>query len=223
MSTSNKSFASNKAFNKVLIPARTQDGRSLSKKIIESETRKVVRKIEAEYGPYDGDKSKVPLVVGVQFGAIHIHPLFMESLSVGFPVYPGTIRAKSYRKNGVREPVEITDPVMSTNIEGRRVLIVDDIIESGATLFALKDWFLNRHASDVRIFTLLAKPDKKEFPIEVDWSVFELKPGQWVVGKGLDDDDLFRHFPNVVILEETQKADAGANGMTDTQRRGKPR
>lgn len=196
--------ASNRAFDRLLIPAKTLDGVSLSKRLIEKETRRVARQIEAFYGPYNGDKQNVPVVVGVQFGALHIHPMLMEAFSADFPVYPGTIRARSYKTNGVRTGVEITDAVMTTNIGGRRVLVVDDIIESGQTLFHMKQWFVDRGARDVRLFTLLRKPDKLEYAVNVDWSVFALKPGQWVVGKGLDDNDLFRHFPNVVILERLE-------------------
>jgi hypoxanthine phosphoribosyltransferase len=205
-------FSSNKAFDKILVPAQTVDGVSLSKRLIEKEIRRVARQIEAFYGPYDGNDMKVPLVVGVLFGALHVHPMLMEAFSVGFPHFPGIIRAKSYKRNGVRTPVEISNPVMEAEIKGRRVLIVDDVIESGQTLYMLKHWFYERGAADVRVFTLLNKPDKLEFDVKVNWSVFSLKPGQWVVGKGLDDNGLFRHFPNVVILEdpESRKGKASA-------------
>ncbi|QDU96213.1 phosphoribosyltransferase [Lignipirellula cremea] len=200
-------LASNKAFNKVLVPAQTPNG-PLSKKLIEKEIRRAAKLIEASYGPFNGDTDTVPVVVSVLFGAIHIHPLLMESFSVGFPMYPAMIRAKSYESNEKRGDVEISDLIMEKNVSiaGRRVLIVDDIIESGQTLHALKEWFENEGASDVRCFTLLSKPDKRVYDVEVDWTVFNLTPGQWVVGKGLDDNGLYRHFPNIVVLRDSRES-----------------
>lgn len=195
--------ASNKGFNRVLVPAQTPNG-PLSKRLIEKETRRVAKRIEAFYGRYNGDTRTVPVVVSVLFGAIHIHPMLMESFSVEFPMYPAMIRAKSYKSNGVREDVEISDLIMERDvtIEGRKVLIVDDIVESGQTLFSLKKWFQNEGATDVRCFTLLSKPDKKQYDVDIDWTVFTLNPGQWVVGKGLDDNGLYRHYPNIVVVQE---------------------
>jgi hypoxanthine phosphoribosyltransferase len=162
----------------------------------------VAKDIESFYGEYDGNPSSVPLFVEVKFGGFIVYSMLLTAFNVCFPTYVGAIKAKSYKKDGVRSEVEISHPMFDCEVFGRKVLIIDDIVESGQTLSALKNWFMQRGASDVRTFALLDKPTKREFCIEVDWVGFKLQPNQWVVGLGLDDNNLFRHFPNIVVLGE---------------------
>lgn len=197
-----------KSFGKVLDPAVTIDGTSLKKDRIVRRLKDVAGNIQDFYGPPAEDLANSPLCVGVHFGAMFIHPMLLWSFDVNFPTYVGTIRAKSYKSNGIRSNVDITNPSFDCSVEGRRVLIVDDIVESGQTLCELKRYFLEQGAADVRTFALLDKPMKHEFDIEVDWIGFPLKSDQWVVGLGLDDNHLFRHFNNIVVPREPKKAKA---------------
>ena len=196
------------AHKKVLVPAETLDGTPMCKDLIHRRMKEVAKFITDHYGPYNGDRSTVPLCVGVQFGAMFIHPMLLSCFDKEFPTYVGTIRAKSYKENGVRSEVKITNPCFDCEVKDRKVLIIDDIVESGQTLSALKKEFEEAGAADVRTFALLDKPDKREFDIEVDWVGFHLKPDQWVVGMGLDDDGLFRHFNNIVILRDPKRKES---------------
>ena len=78
---------------------------------------------------------------------------------------------KATKKWGWSE-IEITNPCFDCDAKDRKVLIIDDIIESGQTLSALKQWFEEAGAADVRTFALLDKPEKREFNIEVHWVAF---------------------------------------------------
>ena len=191
-----------KAGKKVLNAAKTIDGTQLSHKRIESRLREIARLIEEHYGESGKTSESAPLIVQVLFGAFVIYPMLLTKFSVDFPTYVGAIRAKSYRENGVRSGVEITNPMFDCELDNKRILIIDDIVESGQTLLALKKWFEERGVSDVRTFALLDKPTKRTFEIEVDWVGFQLEPEQWVVGLGLDDNNLYRHFYNVVVVSE---------------------
>lgn len=191
-----------RAFEKVLIAAKTIDGTQLSHKRIESRLKEIAKRIEEHYGAWDGNPESAPLIVQVLFGAFVIYPMLLTRFNVEFPTFVGAIRAKSYRENGVRSGVEISNPMFDCELKDRRILLIDDIVESGQTLAALKKWFEEREVADVRTFALLDKPTKRTFDIEVDWVGFQLEPDQWVVGLGLDDNNLFRHFNNVVVVSE---------------------
>ncbi len=191
-----------KAHNRVLVPAETVEGTRLCHELIHRRLKAIATDMMKHYGPYEGDQNAVPLCVGVQFGAMFIQPALLTCFNADFPTYIGTIRAKSYRKNGIRSPVEITNPCFDCDVKGRKVLIIDDIVESGQTLLEVRKWFLNQGVDDVRTFALLDKPDKRVSDVVVDWVGFHLKPDQWVVGMGLDDNGLFRHFNNIVTLRD---------------------
>ena len=70
-------------------------------------------------------------------------------------------------------------------VEGRNVLIVEDIIDSGNTLHYLLDVFKNRNAKSVRLCTMLDKPERREVAVDVDYVGFTI-PDEFVVGYGLD-------------------------------------
>lgn len=192
-----------KVNGKILRPARTVDGQTISREKIDKRLRQIVEEnVQPYYGDWNGDPETAPLFVQVLFGAFMIYPLLLSKLKPDFPTFVGAIRAKSYKENGVRSEVKIRHPIFDCSLKGKRVLIIDDIVESGQTLSALKSWFLRRHAADVKTFALLDKPSKRTFDIEVDWVGFNLQPNQWVVGMGLDDNNLFRHFNNVVVATD---------------------
>jgi hypoxanthine phosphoribosyltransferase len=200
--------ANNQAFEKNLVPVKTVTGQTLNRQLIEKETRRVAKHIGNYFGTYSGDEQSIPIIVGVLFGALHIHPLLMEGFSSEFMMHPALIRAKSYGK-GRQDTVQISDFIVDGEIDlkGRRVLIVDDIVESGQTLYTLKNWFMERHVAEVKTFTLLSKPQKRLFQIDVDWTVFEIGSDDWVVGMGLDDMGKFRNFSNIVTAKDRKRTD----------------
>ena len=163
----------------------------------------MTEKIMAFYDNWQG-KEGSPVFVGVMFGAMFIYPMLLQRFPAGHSPIVGTIRAKSYKKNGKRSTVEISHPCFDTDIRDRNIVIVDDIVESGYTLLMLKEWFEKHGAADVRTFALLDKPSKRQCDIEVDWVGFQLAPNQWVVGMGLDDNNHYRHFNNIVVVNEVK-------------------
>nr|WP_326838575.1 hypoxanthine phosphoribosyltransferase [Litorilinea aerophila] len=85
-------------------------------------------------------------------------------------------------------------------IEGRNILIVEDIIDSGNTLDYLVRILRERRPASLRIVTLLDKPDRREVDIHVDWIGFSI-PNDFVVGYGLDYNEVFRNLPYIGILK----------------------
>jgi hypoxanthine phosphoribosyltransferase len=85
-------------------------------------------------------------------------------------------------------------------IEGRNVLIVEDIIDSGHTLSYLVRILQERRPANLRIVTLLDKPDRREVNIAVDWTGFAI-PNDFVVGYGLDYNERYRNLPYIGVLK----------------------
>ena len=85
-------------------------------------------------------------------------------------------------------------------IEGKDVLIVEDIIDSGRTLYYLIDVLKHRNPKSVRLCTLLDKPDRRVKDVKVDYCGFEI-PDEFVVGYGLDYAQKYRNLPYIGVVE----------------------
>ena len=85
-------------------------------------------------------------------------------------------------------------------LDGKDVLIVEDIIDSGRTLSYLMDILGNRHPRSLRLCTLLDKPERRVTPVEVDYTCFNI-PDEFVVGYGLDYAQKYRNLPFIGIVE----------------------
>ena len=96
----------------------------------------------------------------------------------------------------------ITVPVtMDQSIEGRDVLVVEDIIDSGRTLSHLMKILNERKPSSICLCTLLDKPERREVDdVNVDYTGFQV-PDEFVVGYGLDYDQMYRNLPYVGVVE----------------------
>jgi hypoxanthine phosphoribosyltransferase len=84
-------------------------------------------------------------------------------------------------------------------IQGRNVLIVEDIIDTGHTLDYLLRLLRARMPNSLRICTLLNKPDRREVDVRVDYIGFDI-PNEFVLGYGLDYDELYRNLPYIAVL-----------------------
>lgn len=87
------------------------------------------------------------------------------------------------------------------DISGKNILIVEDIIDSGNTLFKIKTLFEDRKAKSVRICTLLDKPSRRVVDVKVDYVGKEI-PDEFVVGYGLDYDEKYRNLSYVGVLKK---------------------
>lgn len=85
-------------------------------------------------------------------------------------------------------------------IAGRNLLIVEDIIDSGHTLNYLVRTLRERNPATLRIVTLLDKPSRREVNIPVDWVGFSI-PNEFVIGYGLDYNELYRNLPYIGVLK----------------------
>jgi len=89
---------------------------------------------------------------------------------------------------------------LDLGIEGKNVIIVEDIIDSGNTLHYLSKIFAERNAKSVKMVTMLDKPDRREVDVPVDYTGFTI-PDEFVVGYGLDYDQKYRNLPYIGVVE----------------------
>lgn len=89
---------------------------------------------------------------------------------------------------------------LKQDISGRHILIVEDIIDSGRTLEYICRNLMARSPASLRICTLLNKPARREVDVPVDYLGFEI-PDEFVVGYGLDFDEIYRNLPYIAVLK----------------------
>src|SRR4051794_25244277 len=96
---------------------------------------------------------------------------------------------------------------LDINIEGRDVLVVEDIIDSGLTLSYLMRNLEAREPASLEICALLTKPARREIDVPVRYVGFEI-PNRFVIGYGLDFDERYRNLPYVAVLRDEMIPDA---------------
>ena len=89
-------------------------------------------------------------------------------------------------------------------IEGKEVLIVEDIIDSGNTLYYLMDVLQKRKPASLRLCTLLDKPERRVKDVKVDYTGFEI-PDEFIVGYGLDYAQKYRNLPYIGVVEGVEE------------------
>ena len=86
------------------------------------------------------------------------------------------------------------------SIEGKDVLIVEDILDTGRTLHYIKEYLQGRKPNSIRICTLLDKPERREVDISADYVGFTV-PDEFVIGYGLDFNEKYRNLPYIGVLK----------------------
>lgn len=143
-------------------------------------------------------QDKNPLVVGVLKGAMP----FLSDLVKEMDIYleMDFMDVSSYGNGTVSSGEVKIVKDLNTNVEGRDLLLVEDIIDSGRTLNYLIDMFKYRKARSVKIVTLLDKPEGRVVDIKADYVGF-LVPNEFVVGYGLDYAERYRNLPYIGVLK----------------------
>jgi hypoxanthine phosphoribosyltransferase len=139
-----------------------------------------------------------PVLVGVLHGAIPFVADLMRRLPIDVTV--DFVRASSYGAGTVSAGAVRLVVDLTVDIADRDVLIVDDIIDTGLTLAALKRAFEARGPRSVRTCVLLDKGGRRQADVAIDYVGFRI-PNVFVVGYGLDYDGLYRNLPHVAALD----------------------
>jgi hypoxanthine phosphoribosyltransferase len=159
---------------------------------IQQRVRELGAQIAADY------EGRTLLLVAVLRGA----SLFVADLSraIDGPVEIDFMAVSSYgsstKSSGVVRIIKDLDEV----IEGRDVLVVEDILDTGLTLKYLLRNLASRKPRSLEVVTLLCKPGKQRVPIDCKYTGFEI-PDEFVVGYGLDYAELYRNLPYIGVLK----------------------
>ena len=163
----------------------------ISEEAIEAEVARVGRQITEDF------RDKNPIFVGVLKGCF----IFMADLMrhVDIKCTMDFMAVSSYSGTSSTGAVKINKD-LGQDIEGRHVIIVEDILDSGVTLSYLKHYLLGRKPASITIATLLDKPARRKSDIVADYSCFEV-PDAFVVGYGLDYNEQYRNLPYIGVLK----------------------
>ena len=151
----------------------------------------LAKQVETDYRDRD------LLLIGVLKGAVMVMSDFARALSR--PVTVDWMAVSSYGHGTTSSGVVRILKDLDTDITGRNVLIVEDIIDSGLTLSWLRENLLSRGAASVEILTALRKPEAVKVEVEAKYVGFEI-PNKFVVGFGLDYAENYRHLRDVAVL-----------------------
>jgi hypoxanthine phosphoribosyltransferase len=158
---------------------------------IRSRIAELAREVERDYAGED------VLLIGVLKGAVMVMADLSRELRI--PVTMDWMAVSSYGSGTQSSGVVRILKDLDTDLSGRTVLIVEDIIDSGLTLSWLLSNLRSRGPASIEIFTLLRKPEAARVEIDVKYVGFDI-PNQFVVGYGLDYDERYRTLRGVGIL-----------------------
>ena len=163
----------------------------LDEKQIQNRVRELGRQITADY------QGRTPHLIGVLKGATIFHADLVRSIGVGVSV--DFIAVASYG-SGVKSSGEVRIlKDLDESVEGKDVLLVEDILDTGLTLNYLLENLHSRCPQSLRVVTLLSKPSRRQIDVHADYVGFEV-PDKFVVGYGLDFDQRYRNLPYICEL-----------------------
>lgn len=166
----------------------------LTEEQLRTRVKQVAEQVDEVY------KDKRPLVVGILKGSIIFYSDFIRFLTM--PVELDFMAVSSYGSGAVSSGKLNIKKDLDRDVNGRDVIIVEDIIDSGFTLANLKALLLERGATSVLIVTLLNKQARREYDIAPDYNCFDIE-NEFVVGYGLDYNEQYRSLPYIGILKRS--------------------
>ncbi len=164
----------------------------ISDETLQEEIRAIARELDAEYG------EDIPLMVGVLTGAVSFMADLMKAMTI--PLVVDFMAISSYGASTKSSGVVRILKDLNDEIADRRIIVVEDIVDSGLTLQYLIDVLQRRSPKDIRVVALLKKDKAKAVDVQVDRIGFHI-PDEFVVGYGLDYAGQYRNLPYVAVLD----------------------
>ena len=177
-------------------------GYSLGSILINSEElKKRVRDIASEISrEYNGQEL---VVVGILKGAVFFLADLVREFSKDLKVTIDFMAVSSYGASTKTSGIVRIIKDLDTHIEGKNVLIVEDIVDTGLTLSYLVKLLKERSPGSVRVCVLLDKKERRVVEVPLDFKGFEI-PDRFVVGYGLDCAGLWRNLPDIMTVDQGQ-------------------
>ena len=163
-----------------------------SRQEIEAVVTRLAAAIKNDY------QGKHPLLIGILKGSF----IFMADLIrlLDFPLEVEFIRLSSYgRGKESLGKVKVVQGLRS-QVKGREVLVIEDIVDSGLTISFLLDYLRKKSPASLKLCALTDKPSRRQVPVTIDYLGFTV-PDKFLVGYGLDWDEKFRYLPDICVIE----------------------
>lgn len=165
----------------------------LDKEALHDGVSRMAQNIETDY------EGRHLTIVGVLTGSVVLLADLIRLIDQ--PMRVGVIQASSYRGATTERGQLIINSELMLDIKGRDVLLVDDIFDTGHTLSQVVEKLQEFEPASVRSAVLLRKEGRQEVEYEPDFAAFNI-PDEFVVGYGLDYEDMYRNLPILAALEE---------------------
>ena len=167
-------------------------GTLIGKEDLQLKCKELGAKISRDY------QNKRPLFIGILKGCVMFYSDLIRNVSIDCEMDFMVVSSYGAGKTSSGEVKIIKDT--SASVEGRHVIFVEDIVDSGVTLNYLINLFKARNAASVEICTLLDKPERRQRDVHPKYTGFVI-PNEFVVGYGLDFDEKYRNIPEVYVLK----------------------
>ena len=164
--------------------------------ISEQEVRNRIREMADEIS--EAYRGKEVILIGILNGSVFFMTELAQHLSI--PLEMDFMAASSYVGTDSTGKVLITKD-LERSIEGRDVLIVEDIVDTGQTLHLLYEMLETKEPASLKVVTLLDKPDRRKVEFEADIIGFRI-PDRFVIGWGMDYDQKYRELPYIGVINE---------------------
>lgn len=164
----------------------------ISEEEVDKKIRQTAARISEDY------QGKVVHLVSVLKGSVFFTCELAKRITV--PVTMDFMSVSSYGDNTTSSGVVRIVKDLDAPLEGKDVLVVEDIIDTGRTLHHLMDILKDRKPASLKLATLLDKPERRVVTVEADYTCFEV-PDEFVVGYGLDCAQQYRNLPFIGVVE----------------------
>ncbi|MCF0233016.1 MAG: hypoxanthine phosphoribosyltransferase [Enterococcus sp.] len=158
---------------------------------IQQRAKEIAAQIDKDF------KGQEILLVGTLKGAVMWMSEVMKHITVDCKI--DFVIASSYGSATTSSGIIKIKKDVDTNIAGKNIIIVEDIVDTGNTLIKLKEHFLNMQPKSVKICSMLDKPSRREADLTIDYIGFEVE-NLFIVGYGLDFDQKYRDLPYISYL-----------------------
>jgi hypoxanthine phosphoribosyltransferase len=166
--------------------------KSISREEIDKEIKRVAAQINHDYA------GKRPLFLGVLNGSFMFVADLLKNIELECEI--SFVKLSSYQ--GTETTGQVREVIgLSESLEGRDVIILEDIVDTGHTMHKMMQSLKNSNPASVEIASLFVKPARMQVPVDVKYTLFTI-PDRFIVGYGLDYDGLGRNLPDVYDVVE---------------------
>lgn len=164
----------------------------LSEEQIRARIQELGQQLTADY------REKNPIFVGILKGVVVFFADMIRAVPIDCQI--DFMAVSSYGGSTESTGTIRVKKDLSADIEGRHVVILEDILDTGLTLRHTVDYLMTKRPASLKICTLLDKPDRRKAEIQADYIGFTV-PNLFVVGYGLDFDERYRNLPYIGVLK----------------------